>query len=90
MNGINGTVKWPTKLNFQPGFRLLGPSNKLGSFRWYYRFRPCSCRLTCLKFNGYLRLIAVGRLHHPCVSSADFESQKSRLIAKCIREAGQA
>jgi hypothetical protein len=43
--------------------------------------------LSCFKVDSFLRVIAVGRLRHSCVSSADFESQKSRLIAKCIREA---
>ena len=92
---MNGVVKvkglnWPLKLNFLRYSKLLGPSNRLGSFRWYCEFEPGlseSCCLSCFKVDSFLRVIAVGRLRHSCVSPADFESQKSRLIAKCIREA---
>jgi hypothetical protein len=83
-------LNWPLELNFLRYSKLLGPYNNLGRFRWYCEFEPGlseSCLLSCFKVDSFLRVIAVGRLRHSCVSPADFESQKARLIAKCIREA---
>lgn len=79
---------WP-KMNAGRGF-LLGPANNLGRFRWYYKFWPFLGQdggLTCSKVDSSFRLIAVNRIDYLCVSPADFQNQKPRLIAKCIRGA---
>ena len=92
MNGIVNVkgLHWPPKLSFIPYSELLGPRNNLGRFRWYFKFRPYldqSCSLTCFKVDGHLKVIAVGRAYYDRFLPADFESQRSHLIAKCIREA---
>jgi hypothetical protein len=81
-------LNWP-KMDASRGF-LLGPANNLGRFRWYYKFWPCLDQdfgLTCSKVDGSFGIVSVGRICHLRVSAADLESQRSRLIAKCIREA---
>ena len=94
---MNGIVKakglnWPLKLNFLEGAKLLGPSNRLGSFRWYCKLElglgsaESGC-LSCFKIDSFLRVVAVGRLGHSCASRAEFESERPRLVAKCIRDA---
>jgi hypothetical protein len=84
VNGFN----WP-KMIAGRGF-LLGPASNLGRFRWYYRFWPFLGErggLDCSKVDSSLRLIAVNRIDYSCSSQADLESQRPRLIARCIRGA---
>jgi hypothetical protein len=85
VNGFN----WPRMIAGR-GF-LLGPANNLGRFRWYSKFWPFLGQgggLTCSKVDSSFRLIAVNKIDYLCVSPADFQGQRLRLIAKCIREAG--
>lgn len=92
---MNGAAKvkelnWPRRLYFPFHSDLLGPCNSLGRLRWYY---DCHCYfgktyfLQCYRVDSRFRKVAVGLLLHSCASSADFKSQESRLIAKCIRGA---
>jgi hypothetical protein len=83
-------LNWPRRLDLPFRSDLLGPWNNLGRFRWYYEchlYLGESYSLTCYKVDSFLKVVALGKLRHSCASPADFLSQKSRLIAKCIREA---
>ena len=81
-------LDWPAVLG--PHTTLLGPVNNHGYFRWYYSFSSCMDRcleLRCFKVNHLLGAIAIGKLDNLSIDTCKTERQRSRLIAKCIREA---
>ncbi len=81
-------LNWPLRQGAYTS--LLGPVNNLGKFRWYYGFfsrEDGNYDLRCVKVNGYLQMVAAGKLDNLSIVSANPEKQKSRLIAKCIRNA---
>lgn len=81
-------LNWPAKQG--PHTTLLGPVNNLGKFRWYYGFFSSFDRyfdLRCVKVNHLFEVIAIGKLDNLSIDAFDSEKQKSRVIAKCIRNA---
>lgn len=81
-------LNWPLRQG--PYATLLGPINNLGKFRWYYGFfsrEDGGYDLRCIKFDSFSQMTAFGKLDNLPVDILNSEKQKSRMIAKCIRNA---